>query len=562
MVDRLQQQIHRTYRITGDGMIKWFANSTHCARLSRPAAFFGRAGLTLGLVLTSLAWTPPAGTSISSAIRRTPDNRGSAFAAAPLTTHGPAIYSGSTRPDYRRDIISRYITAHYITAHYITAHYSTAHYSTATIPAFARKYSLPCSACHTTWPELNSFGQKFRDNGYQLGNDRDAPIWQNPSYYPMAIRTTPQWHMERTTHQPVDAVRGDATGGTVERTITQQGFDISGVDLLFIGTLHKNISFGFIPSADNAGSFHLEAAYVRLDDLLNTHWANLKLGKFELDNLVSEKRFLFLSPNGGIYQSYHFAPVGDANAFGLGDNQIGLETSGHSANSYTRYGAAILASTDGEVGLPGGHGYDAAFTFSQAFDAGSLGVQRVGAYAYLGQRPTTYETVGGEAIPGTGTMNKSFQRIGVAGDFFFGDLEFLPLYLHASDDAFLGTATPGDQQLPPGARAPTWNGGFLETHYYVNPQLVFTQRIEFIRMSRQALTTTPTNLGNIDAYTFGYRWYPMMTSRAGLAWHTEYSMVKTLGAVPLSGLGVGLPPLSPATAVWSRSLLLALDFAF
>ena len=27
------------------------------------------------------------------------------------------------------------------------------------IPAFARKYGLPCSACHTAWPELNNFGQ-------------------------------------------------------------------------------------------------------------------------------------------------------------------------------------------------------------------------------------------------------------------------------------------------------------------------------------------------------------------------------------------------------------------
>ncbi|HEX2715933.1 MAG TPA: hypothetical protein VHM88_27430, partial [Candidatus Acidoferrales bacterium] len=23
------------------------------------------------------------------------------------------------------------------------------------IPAFARKYGVPCSACHTAWPELN-----------------------------------------------------------------------------------------------------------------------------------------------------------------------------------------------------------------------------------------------------------------------------------------------------------------------------------------------------------------------------------------------------------------------
>ena len=50
------------------------------------------------------------------------------------------------------------------------------------IPAFARKYGLRCSACHEAWPMLNYFGQKFKDNGYQLMNDRDSPIWQNPSY--------------------------------------------------------------------------------------------------------------------------------------------------------------------------------------------------------------------------------------------------------------------------------------------------------------------------------------------------------------------------------------------
>src|SRR5437870_13719513 len=64
------------------------------------------------------------------------------------------------------------------------------------IPAFARKYGLPCSACHEAWPKLNSFGQTFKDNGYQLMNDRDEPIWQNPSYSPIAMRVTPHWLYE------------------------------------------------------------------------------------------------------------------------------------------------------------------------------------------------------------------------------------------------------------------------------------------------------------------------------------------------------------------------------
>src|SRR5215469_5597896 len=62
------------------------------------------------------------------------------------------------------------------------------------LPACARKYGLRCSACHESWPALNYFGQKFKDNGYQLMNDRDAPIWQNPGYWPVTFRMTTFWH--------------------------------------------------------------------------------------------------------------------------------------------------------------------------------------------------------------------------------------------------------------------------------------------------------------------------------------------------------------------------------
>ena len=79
------------------------------------------------------------------------------------------------------------------------------------IPAFARKYALPCSACHTAWPELNSFGQAFRDNGYQLGNDHDSPIYQNSGYFPIAIRATPNWHRDSVNNQLLDANPGDPT---------------------------------------------------------------------------------------------------------------------------------------------------------------------------------------------------------------------------------------------------------------------------------------------------------------------------------------------------------------
>ena len=452
---------------------------------------------------------------------------------------------------------------------------------TLAIPAFARKYGLPCSACHTAWPELNNFGQVFRDNGYQLMNERDSPIWQNPSYFPITFRITPQWHLENTTNQPVDSIPGGGTGSTpVSRTVQVNGFDLSGMDMWSGGTLYKNVSFILLPSSDPTATFHFESAFVRFDNLGHSSWFNLKFGKFELDNLISEKRFLFLSANGGLYQSYHFVPAGDTNDFGIGDNQLGVELAGHSANSYTRYSVAVLSNNEGQVNLGAGNStvnagrtYDIALNFSHTFAAGSQGYERLGAYAYIGSRPTYALTADGTPITGEGRGNKPFYRAGFAGDLFFlnSKLEFLPFFLHGYDNVYLGIGEPSSAPLSSYAqctgtgvvcRAPTWNGGFLETHYYYSPQLVFTGRYEIIRMDQQAISTNPGNQSNIDAYSIGYRWYPIMFSRAGLAFHNEYSITKNIGIVPLSLDGVGFPPLAANGKVWSGSLFIGLDFDF
>jgi len=66
----------------------------------------------------------------------------------------------------------------------------------------------------------------------------------------------------------------------------------------------------------------------------------------------------------------------------------------------------------------------------------------------------------------------------------------------------------------------------------------------------------------VTAYSVGYRWYPIMFSRAGLAFHNEYSISKSVGIVPESGDGTGLPPLFPTNGVWSSSVFIGFDFAF
>jgi hypothetical protein len=417
------------------------------------------------------------------------------------------------------------------------------------IPAFARKYGLPCSACHEAWPKLNNFGQTFKDNGYQLMNDRDAPIWQNPSYWPITFRITPNWHRESTNKVQVDAA---TASGSAEMQITSHGFDLSGLDFHTGGTLYKNISFYVLPSSDATGAFHFETVMARLDNIKGTPWLNVKVGKFELDNVISEKRILTISNNGGFYQLYHFSPVGDNNSFGqMGDNQLGVEVMGHSKDDRTRYSVALVSSNDGGVGLPTSNAYSTFITASQAFNTGRLGVQRVGGYAFIGEAPTYFQTQAGIPIPGSGLGNKMFHREGAFALLYAKQLDFSVFYQHGSDSAYFVNGAAANAPLPAGTQSPSWNGAFVETHYTVHPQLIFIQRSEWIRMSRQAFSTSAKDLGNIDAYTFGYRWYPIMSSRAGFAWHNEYSWVRQRGVSPVSN-----------TDLSSGSLMAGFDFDF
>ncbi len=447
--------------------------------------------------------------------------------------------------------------------------------SASAIPAFARKYGLRCSACHESWPMLNFFGQKFKDNGYQLMNDRDAPIWQNPGYWPVTFRILPIWHRLSSGKQQVDTVPGNGDG-LGEQRITSSGFDLSGLDFHTGGTLEKNISFYVLPSSDATASFHFETVMARLDNVFGSSWLNVKLGKFELDNLLSEKRILTLTGNGGIYQLYHFIPAGDGNVFGqMGDNQLGVEVMGHSYNDRTRYSVALLSSNDGQVGLPyGAESYSTFITGSQAFDAGKLGTQRLGFYVMAGEAPTSWLTNGGVPIPGSGTGNKGYSREGFVGQFYFGQhADVTVVTQHGSDSAWFGqgygdlidnptaicnTSTgpqgcnniPGTQLIQ-GARNPTWNGVLVEPHYVYSPQLIFLARYETIRMSQQSTPGTRSDLGNVTTYTVGYRYNPFMTSRAGFAWHNEFNIFHQDGTSPVS-----------QTNINTSELLMGFDFDF
>ncbi|MGC1370586.1 MAG: hypothetical protein WA824_00475 [Candidatus Sulfotelmatobacter sp.] len=452
------------------------------------------------------------------------------------------------------------------------------------IPAFARKYGLRCSACHETWPILNNFGLKFRDNGYQLMNDRDAPIWQNSGYWPATFRMTPFWH-RFSNLQAVDTYAAGAVSGAAVERITSTGVDLSGLDFHTGGTLYKNISFFLLPSSDPTGAFHFETVMTRFDNILGSTWLNIRVGKFELNNLLSEKRLDAFTADAGGYATYHFIPVGDGNIFAqMGDNQLGIEYMGHSYDDRTRVSAALLDSNDGNVGLTlGANSYSGFFTFDQAIDTGRWDVQRIGGYAWIGQAATYYKTSGGVPILGSGINNKGFSRVGLTAQFYLGPhFDINVVTQHGQDNAWFGqgygdaVATDGDGGVtctgptattpgcPPNAtpgttlsalaRAPSWNGYTFEARYVYSPTLIFIGRYEAERMSQQATVGLPGNLGNINLWDATARWNPFMTSRAGMALQAEYTVMHQIGTGPTVGL--------TTANVNDNEVLLGTDFDF
>jgi len=327
-----------------------------------------------------------------------------------------------------------------------------------------------------------------------------------------------------------------------------------------------------LPSSDNTGAFHFETVFARLDNLAGSTWLNVKLGKFELDNLLSEKRILTLTNVAGVYTNYHYQPLTEAAApgaipfvFGIGDNQLGMEIMGHSADDRTRYSVALLSSNDGNVNLPTCRCYGTFLTASQAFQAGSFGLQRIGVFDYIGEWPTYFQyTQNGTGVAGTGIGNKNYYRAGLIGQFYIKKYDLTAMYFHSSDDKYLATGTPANAALPAGAQNATWNGALFESHYTFTPQYILIQRVELVRMSQQALPigggpvfvpgsgeVPSASFGNENVYTIAGRYYPFISSRAGFAFHGEYAFSHQLGASPVTGRNLDF-----------SSLLGGFDFAF
>ena len=403
---------------------------------------------------------------------------------------------------------------------------------TMAVPAFARKTGLACSACHEVWPRLNDFGQLFRDRGYRLKRDRDAPVEQEPAYWPIAMRTTAGYQWLRNTLVPT----GD---GTTTTTTTTGTFGFTGLDVFAVGTLGDSLSFliTFTPGLASAGfqlgstaaSPDLESAWLGFNDILDSPYLNLRVGKHAVDLPVDEHRQITLTQG---YNVYHFHPQGTAVTWAPGDNQNGLELYGHSDLSRVRYSFSLVNERDSAVfsnqvvsnPVIWGH-----VTGQQILGNPLLASVKAGVFGSIGWHPASALTLTSGTPPtaapvqGTGSNMKQHLRYGAEAHLQFlstvNPLTISGVVLGGSEDAALivpaaaGGATQDARFL----------GGFVEGVYTVNPRLSLIARWERINNTQQGDPSLAGGTGNLTAYTGAIRHTFELTSRTEAALQIELS---------------------------------------
>ena len=176
--------------------------------------------------------------------------------------------------------------------------------SAEAIPAFAKKYSSPCSFCHSSWPLLNEVGWKFKQNGYQMLETRDGAE---------AGKTSPSFDLHLDSNKAVnpfslrldggvDALQpksGPATAGNPTGALPNNFpccTEGNRGRVYAAGTIDQDMAY-FL--SYKLGDTQLEQGFVRFVNIFGPGYMGVDLGAIQTGDseAVSPNREWFGSPN-------------------------------------------------------------------------------------------------------------------------------------------------------------------------------------------------------------------------------------------------------------------------
>ena len=366
------------------------------------------------------------------------------------------------------------------------------------IPAFARKYGFNCNMCHTAFVKLNDFGQRFRDNGYQIpgqvGGEMNVFEGRVP---PLAVRTLGGWSLKSS------ETRGHNT--------STNSFDVFGLDLLAAGVLHRNVSFLLVykpridePAATSAGTGDgsnpsqiatLESVNLVFSNII-PDLLNLRAGRFEpgYHEISSLRSYYILQP----YEIYQFLSP-EVN-FSFGDTQLGIEATGHSKCG-CKYALGVV---NGSGGNPDNNKFkDLYLDLSKTLMAGtgqSAG-QRIGAFGYFG-----WENVS----PINSAETKPFYRFGGDISLNWKTLNLQAFFLQGIDSKELNPLV--DEEYK-------YSGGFVELDWAA----LCDNRIVASLLYNWVTPPDADQESQVKAYSGLVRYYMGDWTAVNVALHAEFT---------------------------------------
>jgi len=159
------------------------------------------------------------------------------------------------------------------------------------VPAFARKYDMTCNACHTRQPRLNTFGQRFLENGYQLPGTEDGGV----TLKRLLGGETNGVTLDDVSNYLAVRVRADVQKADFrEATEASDEIDIvfpNVINLFFAGTVTKNISFflegEYATQEGHSAALAFERTFMQFSNLFAHQAVNVKIGVFDPSSFYS-----------------------------------------------------------------------------------------------------------------------------------------------------------------------------------------------------------------------------------------------------------------------------------
>src|SRR5574340_595787 len=336
----------------------------------------------------------------------------------------------------------------------------------AAIPVYARKYGTNCTMCHSSYPRLNDYGVRYRQNGYQLPGreEEEQTVLESPA--PFAVRAVAGYRQDTFRHTP--------DGLEVKH------FQLASADLLSGGLLAPDLGYIFVypPRLTGSASVVAQPGDVEMANAVFSRLGgdnSLRAGRMEPAYLAfSDKRRLSLSP----YEVYDFTfPGGVA----LADTMDGVEAAHFGPHATDFYAGWVSGSSANQLNDTPADVYLRASTVLGAGEGQTVG-QRLGVMGYFGRsRPA-------EVFPAAG--RKSFHRLGADASLNFSQWNVGLQYLQGHDSGELWGRTSDV----------TWSGDFVETLYQPATNLV--------GFARYGWVNTPSSLHEgTRRWTFGGRYY-------------------------------------------------------